>query len=54
MLSKQSYSTNIDDDKMKKIGRDLSEMQAKIENVGEIERRVARIFREVDINSVIK
>lgn len=29
-------------------------MHYKIENVGEIERRVIRIFKEVDINNLVK
>lgn len=29
-------------------------MSSKIENAGEIERRVTRIFKEVDINNIVR
>lgn len=29
-------------------------MNAKMENAGEIEKRVARIFKEVDINGIVR
>ncbi|KAL4475134.1 hypothetical protein ABPG74_001830 [Tetrahymena malaccensis] len=44
----------IDEEKYRKIQRDLNEVNYKIENAGEIERRVTRIFKEIDINNVVK
>lgn len=44
----------IDEEKFKKIQKDLTEIHYKIENASEIERRVTRIFKEVDINGMVK
>ncbi|CAD8134509.1 unnamed protein product [Paramecium octaurelia] len=45
---------NIEEDKIKKIQKDLQDIAHKVENANEIERRVTRIFRDLDINNLIK
>lgn len=45
---------NIDEDKFKKLQKEVADMSYKIENSTEVEKRVTRIFKDLDINGIIK
>ncbi|CAD8054112.1 unnamed protein product [Paramecium primaurelia] len=53
MFEQFQQQGNIEDDKIKKIQKDLQDIVHKVENANEIEKRVTRIFRDLDINGLI-
>ncbi|KAL4506771.1 hypothetical protein ABPG72_001192 [Tetrahymena utriculariae] len=44
----------LDEDKYKKLQKDLNEIHYKVETANEIEKRVMRVFREADLNGLVK
>lgn len=40
---------NGDDEKFKKLQKDISELNYKVDTVGEMERRVAKVLKELDV-----
>eukprot|EP00825_Cyclidium_porcatum_P011896 TRINITY_DN1615_c0_g1_i4.p1 TRINITY_DN1615_c0_g1~~TRINITY_DN1615_c0_g1_i4.p1 ORF type:complete len:569 (+),score=127.89 TRINITY_DN1615_c0_g1_i4:916-2622(+) len=54
MIEEQLPKQTMDDDKFRKIQRDIQDIHYKLELANEIEKRVTRIFKDVDINNLIK
>ncbi|CAD8049000.1 unnamed protein product [Paramecium sonneborni] len=54
MFEQFQQQGNLEDDKIRKIQKDLQDISHKVESANEIERRVTRIFRDLDINGLIK
>ncbi|KAM3130952.1 hypothetical protein pb186bvf_016975 [Paramecium bursaria] len=54
ILLESQNKGQLEEDKFKKLQKDLVDMSAKVENANEIERRMTRIFRDLDINNLVK
>ncbi|CAK55624.1 unnamed protein product (macronuclear) [Paramecium tetraurelia] len=54
MFEQFQQQGSLEDDKIRKIQKDLQDIGHKVENANEIERRVTRIFRDVDINGLMR
>ena len=54
ILNERIGSMTIEEDKLKKMQKDIQEIGYKMENAMEIERRVTRIFKDMDINGLVK
>lgn len=54
LMTEKLGSVALDEEKLKKMQKELAEMSYKVESATEIERRVTRIFKDLDINNLIK
>lgn len=50
----QQNRGSFEEEKLRKLQKDLADMGARVEGASDIERRVTRIFRDLDINNLIK
>ncbi|KAL4460850.1 hypothetical protein ABPG74_016322 [Tetrahymena malaccensis] len=54
MIEQSAPKGILDEEKYKKLQKDLNEIHYKVETANEIEKRVMRVFREADLNGLVK
>jgi len=45
---------NLDEERYKKIGRDIADLQRRMESFVDLEKRVNKIFKDADINNLVR
>ena len=53
-ILKYLEKNNMDDEKVKKLNRDIQDIHKRMETFLDIEKRVNKVFRDADINNLVR